>query len=91
MTPLEVMHETFGEYPEENGKKVLCSHCHFFHWKIEGKKENRHQAYRWCEIYGLNKKDVTATDWHWTDTACGWFNECKYPDKKNLYKRMETK
>lgn len=88
MNPIYVMHETYGKSPEHDGKHARCGECHFFHWKIEGKKENRYQAYRWCEVYGLNKKDVMSTDWKWDHWACGWYNQCRDAPQKNLYKKV---
>lgn len=93
MKPIEVMYEEFGKHPvnPHNGNTAKCGSCLFFKWKITGPKENRIQAYRWCEIYGLNKADTTKTDWNWDYEACDWFNKCEYPEKnrRNLYRRKE--
>ena len=93
MTPIEVMYEEFGKRPANphNGNTAKCGNCVFFNWKIEGTKGNRRQAYRWCEIYGLNKRDVMSSDWQWSYEACNWYNRTEYPEKnrRNLYRRKD--
>lgn len=84
MEKVELMHRIYGK--GEPGYKCGINGCHFFHWKIEGDGAERHQAYRWCEVYGLNQDDVTETDWEWGYQACGCFNACETPPKKNIYK-----
>ena len=78
---IELMHQVYGK--KDDG--YCCRNCHFFHWKIEGKGKDAHQAYRWCEVYGLNKDDVTETDWKWGYPACGYYNITKNPPKKNIW------
>ena len=80
---IERMHQVYGIGPE----KAICWNCHFCHWKIEGKGDDRRVAYRWCEVYGLNKKNISETDWQWKYPACGYYNICKDPPIRNIYKR----
>ena len=84
MEKIELMHSIYGK--GEPGYRCGSDNCHFFHWKIEGDGAKRHQAYRWCEVYGLNRDDVTETDWKWDYPTCGCFNACYNPPKKNIYK-----
>ena len=84
MKPIEIMHALYGPCPVDNP----CGTCHFFHWKVDGKCENRRQVYRWCEIYGLNKANVTETDWDWNYVACRQYNRCENPKEKNLYRKV---
>lgn len=86
MEKIERMHEVYGKGPE----KAICWDCHFCHWKVDGTGEDRHVAYRWCEAYGLNKEDVTETDWKWEYPACGYYNIAKDPPVKNIYKRKQS-
>ena len=79
---IELMYQIYGRGPE----KAICWNCHFCHWKIEGKGENKRVAYRWCEVYGLNKENISETDWKWKYPACGYYNISHNPPKKNIYK-----
>lgn len=89
MNPIEIMHALYGECPvNHTGNPCRCGDCHFFHWKIEGKGENRRQVYRWCEIYGLNKANLNETDWKWEYRACRQYNRCENPKEKNLYRKV---
>ncbi len=86
MEKIDLMHAVYGKGPE----KAICWNCHFCHWKISGTGEHKYVSARWCEIYGINKKDTSETEWDWHYPACGIYNLCKYPPKKNLWKQANS-
>ena len=79
---IELMHQIYGK-KEGN---YICWNCHFCHWKIEGKGEDKHMGYKWCEVYGINKDNVLDTEWSLKYPACGYFNVCKDAPTKNVWK-----
>ena len=80
MEKIDLMHAMFGKKPG------ICWNCHFVHWKIEGKGDEKRIAYRWCEVYGLNRDNIAETDWTLKYPACGLYNLCENPPKRNIWK-----
>lgn len=79
----ELMRSMFGEHQGQ------CWDCHFCHWKIEGKGDNRRLGYVWCEVYGIDKEDIAQTAWSRQYPACGLYNLCQDPPRKQIYKYVK--
>jgi hypothetical protein len=78
---IELMHSIYG-----TKEKCICWDCHFCHWKLAGKGENKRVDYIWCEVYGINKENMNDTAWKWKYPACGYYNVCHDAPKKNIWK-----
>ena len=66
---IDEMHKAYGT----RNSCATCGWCDWYHWHIRGSGKEAYQDYRWCEQYGLNKEDVTASDWDPDWKACGLF------------------
>ena len=84
-TGIDLMHSIYGKR-----EKGVCWDCHFCHWKIAGKGENKHIETIWCEVYGINKQNITETEWKFNNPACGIYNLCKDPPHRQIWKMAKN-
>ena len=81
MDKIELMHSIYGKC-----ERCVCWDCHFCHWKIAGSGDNKRIDTVWCEIYGINRENITETEWKFKYPACGIYNLDHYPPRRQIWK-----